>query len=86
MSWFQLGAAYGDLGQSEQAIKSYEKALNLDPEYDLAMFNLGGVYWNRGSIVEALDIWRRAIERFPDHELTAKLQRDFPQFFPRDID
>ncbi|SOC56799.1 TPR repeat-containing protein [Chromohalobacter canadensis] len=84
MSWFQLGAAYGDLGQSEQAIESYEKALNLDADSDLAMFNLGGVYWNSGDIVEAVEIWRAAIERFPDHELTTKLQRDLPQFFPRD--
>lgn len=37
MSWFQLGAAYGDLGQSAQAIDAYEKALALDPDYDLAM-------------------------------------------------
>jgi tetratricopeptide (TPR) repeat protein len=86
MSWFQLGVAYGELGQSEQAIESYKKALNLDPDYDLAMFNLGGVYWNSGGVVEALEIWRTASARFPDNELTIKLQRDFPRFFPRDID
>ena len=48
MSWFQLGAAYGDLGQSEQAIDAYEKALALDPDYDLAMFNLGGAHLEPG--------------------------------------
>ena len=84
MSWFQLGAAYGDLGQSAQAIDAYEKALALDPDYDLAMFNLGGAHWNRGEKIEALAIWTTAIDRFPDHELAAKLRRDMPVFFPPD--
>ena len=81
LSWFQLGAAYGDLGQSARAIEAYERALALDPDYDLAMFNLGGVYWNSGEKIEALRIWKAAIDRFPDHELAAKLQRDMPVFF-----
>ncbi len=81
MSWFQLGAAYGDLGQSAQAIDAYEKALALDPDYDLAMFNLGGAHWNRGEKIEALAIWMTAIDRFPDHELAAKLRSDMPAFF-----
>ena len=81
LSWFQLGAAYGDLGQSARAIEAYEKALALDPDYDLAMFNLGGVYWNSGEKIEALRSWKAAIDRFPDHELAAKLQRDMPVFF-----
>ncbi|GBQ64652.1 TPR repeat containing protein [Ameyamaea chiangmaiensis NBRC 103196] len=82
MSWFQLGAAYGDLGQSAQAIDAYEKALALDPDYDSAMFNLGGTHWNRGEKIEALAIWTTAIDRFPDHELAAKLRREMPVFFP----
>ncbi len=84
MSWFQLGAAYGELGQSARAIEAYEKALALDPDYDLAMFNLGGVHWNSGKKIEALEIWKAAIGRFPDHELAAKLKRDMPVFFPPD--
>ncbi|MCV0370557.1 tetratricopeptide repeat protein [Filomicrobium sp.] len=82
MSWFQLGAAYGDLGKSAQAIDAYKKALALDPDYDLAMFNLGGAHWNRGEKIEALAIWTTAIDRFPHHELAAKLRRDMPVFFP----
>ena len=34
-----VGAAYGDLGKSARAIEAYEKALALDPDYDLAMLN-----------------------------------------------
>lgn len=84
MSWFQLGAAYGALGHSAQAIEAYEKALALDPDYDLAMFNLGGTHWNSGKPIEALAVWSVAMHRFPDHELADKLRDDMPDIFPRD--
>jgi len=86
MSWFQLGVAHGGLGQLEQAINAYKKALSLDSNYDLAMFNLGGMYWNLGEKTDALAIWMSAIDRFPDHELAAKLRRDLPAFFSLDPD
>lgn len=86
MSWLQLGVAYGDLGQSAQAIDAYQKALALDPDYHLAMFNLGGAHWNRGERIEALTIWTTAIERFPDHELSTKLRREMPVLFPSNPD
>jgi tetratricopeptide (TPR) repeat protein len=84
MSWFQLGAAYEGLGQSDDAIKAYEKALVLDPAYDLAMFNLGGVHWNSGDRVGALRVWKTAVTRFPEHKLTAKLRQDLPGVLPPD--
>ena len=73
MSWFQLGVANSSSGRSPDAIAAYEKAIELDPEYDIAMFNLGGVHWNDGNIIAAKQVWRRAIERFPNHELTEEI-------------
>ena len=73
MSWFQLGVANGNTGRSVEAIAAYEKAMELDPEYDLAMFNLGGVHWNEGNIRAATQVWRRAVEKFPDHELVEEV-------------
>ena len=77
MSWFQVALAYGNLGRVSEAIDAYERALVLDPDYDLAMFNLGGVFWNSGNRERALLIWQGAAEKFPDHELTAKLRSDW---------
>ncbi|MCA1778004.1 MAG: tetratricopeptide repeat protein [Xanthomonadaceae bacterium] len=74
MSWFQLGVANGNSGRTSEAIAAYEKAIALDPDYDLAMFNLGGVHWNDGDLIAAQRVWRKAIEKFPDHELAEEIQ------------
>ena len=74
MSWFQLAVANENTGRSPEAIVAYEKAIALDPDYDLAMFNLGGVHWNNGDLIAATLVWRRAIENFPDHALAAEIR------------
>ncbi len=80
-SWFQLGVTYAGLGRPDDAILAYGKALDLDPDYDLAMFNLGGTHWNTGNQAEAMRVWNAAITRFPDHQLAAKLKADMPVLF-----
>lgn len=81
LSWVQVAIAQEGIGDIPRCKEAYQRALSLDPEYDLAMFNLGGIYWNYGSREEAIRVWSAAIERFPNHELAAKLRRDFPAFF-----
>ena len=78
MSWSQLAVAMEGTGDVEGCINAYKRCLQLDENYDLAWFNLGGVYWNCQSKAEAMATWREAIRRFPTHQLSAKLQRDFP--------
>lgn len=76
MSWFQVGVAYEKLERVPESIDAYKKALELDPDYDSAMFNLGGVFWNSGDPKQALPVWQRAVKQFPDHELTVKLRNE----------
>ena len=38
-------------------ISAYEKAIELDEEYDLAWFNIGGIYWNAQQIDKAGEVW-----------------------------
>ena len=83
MSWFQLAIAREGTCDVEGCINAYKRALQLDENYDLAWFNLGGVYWNSQNEAEAMATWKEAIRRFPTHQLTSKLQRDFPFLLTR---
>ena len=78
MSWFQVAVAREGVGDLEGSITAYKRALKLDENYELAWFNLGGVYWNSRNKAEAMSTWKEAIRRFPNHELSLKLQKDFP--------
>ena len=39
-----MGACYAGLGQLALAVKSYKKAISIDPEYAKAHYNLGDAY------------------------------------------
>lgn len=80
-SWFQVAVAQEGVGDIEGCKESYQRALSLEPAYDLAMFNLGGVYWNYGPKSEAIRIWKEAITQFPSHPQAEKLRQDIPQLF-----
>lgn len=81
MSWFQVAVAHEGVGDIEGSISAYQRALELDADYDLAWFNLGGIYWNSGDIVRATDTWGKAVTRFPDHKLARKLRQELPFLF-----
>ena len=52
--WTNLGDAYRKAGQGGDAVKSYAKALELDPNYVRALFRTGSVYQSQGASQEAL--------------------------------
>lgn len=84
MSWFQLGFAYEKSLDIKKSIKAYNKAIELDLDYDLAWFSLGGVYWNAQEYAEAIKVWEEAIKKFPDHELAYKLYDELPSIFNKE--
>ena len=82
MSWFQVARAREGVGENlEDCISAYEKAIELDNDYDLAWFNLGGVYWNARQIEKAAEVWEEAVRRFPNHEMAEKLRQNIPFLF-----
>lgn len=76
-SWFQVALAKVGTDDIDGSISAYEKAIELDEEYDLAWFNLGGSYWNNGNAQKAAKIWKEALERFPSRELADIVRNDF---------
>lgn len=81
MTWFQTAVAHEGTGDIDASIQAYWRALQLDPNYDLAWFNLGGMYWNHGDKTQASELWAEAVRRFPNHELARKLRQDLPVLF-----
>jgi superkiller protein 3 len=55
-----MGNAYDDQGKFTQAIESYKKAIELDPDYALAYSNLGVAYHNNDDFTTALIYYKKA--------------------------
>ena len=62
--YFAKGALNDKLGNTDQAIESYEKALELKDDYFDAYYNLGAIYYNKG--VKQLDIANAVPTNQPD--------------------
>jgi Tfp pilus assembly protein PilF len=48
--WRSLGVAQAGQGKSDEAVKSFEKAIELDPNLAGAHYNLATVYLNLGDL------------------------------------
>ena len=53
-AWFKLGNAYFRAGRFKEAIEYYGRALELKPDYDLAVINIAGAYRHLGDDEAAL--------------------------------
>ena len=48
------GACYAGLGQLENAVKSYKKAVLINPKYSKAHYNLGGAFHELGALDDSV--------------------------------
>ena len=62
-----LGNIYAELGQKEEAIASYYKALELKPDYIDAYNNLGATLIKTGKYAEAIAVCNRAVDLDPNY-------------------
>ena len=63
--WFSLGSVLDNLGNAEEAIDAYKKALEVNSDYFDANYNLGALYFNQAvqGINEANDMWKPRMTR-----------------------
>lgn len=64
---YNLGIAYYQTGQTDQAIKSYEEALKLDPANPACHVNLGIAYLNQQKFDQAIAEYQKALQLDPDN-------------------
>ncbi|MBD3169918.1 MAG: tetratricopeptide repeat protein [candidate division Zixibacteria bacterium] len=62
----QLANFYYDMGEPENAIKHYEKVLELEPESPAVLVDCGVMYRQMGRQDKALEMFDKAIEIKPD--------------------
>ena len=60
---------YFECGKKEEALKSYLKVLDIEPNHALGYYNLGLVFKDLGKKEEAVKNYLKAIEINPNHPL-----------------
>lgn len=66
-AWTGRGVALAGLARKDDAVASFQRAIELYPEYDLAHFNKGLVHWRAGEPVPASNHMGRALELQPNN-------------------
>jgi len=61
------GACFAGLGQFKSAVKSYQKALFIKPDYSKAHYNLGGTFQELGKLEDSVKSYENSIEFDPDY-------------------
>ena len=52
-TYYNLALTYKNKGEIGQAIKEYQKAIEIDPNFMEAHYNLGKIYQEKGEHIEA---------------------------------
>lgn len=75
-AYYNLGIAYYNLGQTDNAKNSFETALRIKPDYKYCLYNLGLIYEDLEQYQEALRYYEQALEIDSNftYALTARAQ------------
>ena len=65
-AWFELGKAYYQVEQWDQAVAAFEKVIELDPNRQAAYANLGAVYHRQNKLDLAASQYEKALALNPD--------------------
>ncbi|NCS37356.1 MAG: tetratricopeptide repeat protein [Microcystis aeruginosa G11-01] len=66
--WFEKGLIHAAAKEYEEAITSYDKALQIKPDYHEAWYNRGIALGNLGRVEEAIASYDRTVEIKPDEQ------------------
>jgi tetratricopeptide (TPR) repeat protein len=59
----------------QKEIAAFEKALEIDPSYWVALINLGATYYAQGDKAKAVPLFRKALIINPQHPEKAEIER-----------
>jgi len=80
--WFSLGSVFDNLGNYDEAILAYQKAIVVKADYFDANYNLGALYFNKAvlGINEANEMWKPRMTR-TEAANQKKLEEDSKSMF-----
>lgn len=64
-SWYLMGLSLLELGHTGRAVDALRRALELEPDFEDALYHLGVAYLRRGWTNKALDAFRRVLRLDP---------------------
>ena len=64
-AWNNLGLAYFQMRENEQAIAAFQKQIEVNPYDEYAWNNLGRVYWNDRKYDDAVNAFNKQLENYP---------------------
>lgn len=67
-AYYRIGVLLQDHNELDEAIKSYEKAIAVDPYMADAYYNSGVAYQKKGMLQEAIASYQRVLDLNPNHE------------------
>jgi tetratricopeptide (TPR) repeat protein len=67
MAWNNKGLALDDLNKYDEAIKAFDKAIEINPQYSLAWYNKGRALYKLNKYDEAIKAYDKAIEINPQN-------------------
>jgi tetratricopeptide (TPR) repeat protein len=66
----KIGIAYHQLTDLNSAVRSYQRAIKLDPKFSQAINNLGTIYYSRQSYRRAIGQYKKVLRMAPDSAST----------------
>ncbi len=73
-AYYNMGNAYGELGEYQKAINVYKKAIKIKPDMHEAYYNMGNTYRELKKYQKAINAYQKAIEIEPSLINHAKKQ------------
>ncbi len=67
-AYYNMGNAYGKLGEYQKAINAYQKAIEIKPDDNKAYYNMGNAYDELKEYQKAINAYQKAIEIKPDYD------------------
>jgi tetratricopeptide (TPR) repeat protein len=67
-AWCNKGVYHNYLGQNRMAIFSFQKALEVKPNFPMYWYNLGGAYYQSGILDSAYWAWQNTLKLEPAHK------------------